>query len=351
MLLIYVNDIAVAVKAIFEVIWFKNVFKKMFKIKNLKKIEKILEIRITRDRQRRTLRMNQTHYLKKVIDRLHMRREDKHKSIDILMNEYVALRFARSDDERTNQLKYQHAIESLMYVAIHTRSNIAFSLRRLSQYLSDSTTYHWHALKSLIRYVRSIVDLDITYESSENIVLNEYFDFDYAADAIFRKSILEYVYMLVEDSIFWMSKKQKFVIISIIEVEYMTMSICAKKRLWISQVLRDLNLVKYIENDLNRVDIKKKLVHQSSFATQLVSMQLKRDNQSSLTLIKDAHVHERSKHIDVVYHNIRDLFKRKLIRVDFVLSQNMIADEFTKSLSKEIFKKFIEQLELRVSES
>ena len=114
----------------------------MFKIKNLKKIKKILEIRITRDRQRRTLRMNQTHYLKKVIDRLHMRREDKHKSIDILMNEYVALRSARSDDERTNQLKYQQAIESLMYVAIHTRSNIAFLLRRLSQYLSDSTTYH-----------------------------------------------------------------------------------------------------------------------------------------------------------------------------------------------------------------
>ena len=107
-------------------------------------------------------------------------------------------------------------------------------------------------------------------------------------------------------------------------------------------MLRDLNLVKYIENDLNRVDIKKKLVHQSSFATQLVSMQLKRNNQSSLTLIKDAHVHERSKHIDVVYHNIRDLFKRKLIRVDFVLSQDMIADELTKSLSREIFKRFIE---------
>ena len=231
MLLIYVNDIAVVVKAIFEVIWFKNAFKKMFKIKNLRKIEKILEIRITRDRQRRTLRMNQTHYLKKVIDRLHMRREDKHKSIDILMNEYVALRSARSDDERTNQLKYQQAIESLMYVAIHTRSNIAFSLRRLNQYLNDSTTYHWHVLKSLIRYVRSIIDLNITYESSESIILNEYFDFDYAIDAIFRKSILEYVYMFVEDSIFWMSKKQKFVTISIIEVEYMTMSICAKKRL------------------------------------------------------------------------------------------------------------------------
>ena len=45
------------------------------------------------------------------------------------------------------------------------------------------------------------------------------------------------------------------------------------------------------------------------------------------------------------------VFKRKLIRIDFVLNQNMIADELTKSLSREIFKRFIEQLELRVSKS
>ena len=79
----------------------------MFQIKNLKKMKKILEIRITRDRQRRTLRMNQTYYFKKIVDRLYIRRENKHKNIDILINEYVALRFARFNNERTNQLKYQ----------------------------------------------------------------------------------------------------------------------------------------------------------------------------------------------------------------------------------------------------
>ena len=89
-----------------------------------------------------------------------------------------------------------------MYVAIHTRLSIAFSLKRLNQYLNDWTIYHWYALKFLIRYVRSIVNLNITYESNESIVLNEYFDFDYAIDIVFRKLILEYVYMLVEDSIF-----------------------------------------------------------------------------------------------------------------------------------------------------
>ena len=105
-LLIYVNDIEIVVKTIFEIIWFKNVFKKMFKIKNLKKRKKILEIRITRHRQRRILRKNQSHYFKKIIDRLYIKREDKHKNIDIFINEYVALRFTRFDDERTNQLKY-----------------------------------------------------------------------------------------------------------------------------------------------------------------------------------------------------------------------------------------------------
>ncbi len=59
-------------------------------------------------------------------------RQDKHKAIDLSMNEYDALRSARLDDVRINQHEYQQAIKSLMYAAIHTRPDIAFALNRLS---------------------------------------------------------------------------------------------------------------------------------------------------------------------------------------------------------------------------
>jgi len=55
-------------------------------------------------------------------------RQDKHKTTDLSMNEYDALRSAEFKDVRINQHEYQQVIESLMYAAIHTRFDIAFAL-------------------------------------------------------------------------------------------------------------------------------------------------------------------------------------------------------------------------------
>ena len=68
-------------------------------------------------------------------------------------------------------------------------------------------------------------------------------------------------------------------------------------------------------------------------------------------LVKNAHIHEKSKHIDITYHHIQNLHKKNQISMNFVSSQNMIADELIKSLSQQNFKRFIEQLRLKSSES
>ncbi len=121
------------------------------------------------------------------------------------MNEYDTLRSAELKDVRINQHEYQQVIESLMYAAIHTHFNIAFTLNQLSQYLSDFAEHHEHALKKLMQYVRFIIDLDITYEVSESMKLVKYSDSDYVLNRLDHKLILIYIYMLDEESIFWMS--------------------------------------------------------------------------------------------------------------------------------------------------
>lgn len=339
-LLVYVDDINIAARSMKNINWFKNEFKKLFKVKNLKKIDKILDIKITRDRQNRTLRMNQSHYLADVLNRLHMSVE-KHAPTELSMNDYDSLRLAEPNDERISQKNYQHAIESIMYVAIHTRSDIAFAVERLNQYLSDLAKHHEQALKTLLRYLRFIIDKDIVYESSESHKLIEYSDFDYAADKLDRKSVLTYVYMLTDDSIFRMSRKQKFVVIFTIETEYMSLSTCAKKDMWLIQLLKDMNLIKYLNDDDERVNLVKNIKHQE------LLVQIKRDNQAANSLVKNAHIHERSKHIDVVYHHVRDLIKRNLILLNYISSANMMTDELIKSLTKDRFKRFVKQLELQ----
>ncbi len=345
MLLLYVDDIVIICKSLSNIKWFKHEFQCVFKVKNLREMKKILDIQITCNRKTRILRMNQTHYLHDVLERLNMK-QDKHKTTDLSMNEYDALHSAELEDVRINQHEYQQVIESLMYAAIHTRLDIIFALNRLSQYLSNSAKHHEHILKKLMWYVRFIIDLDIMYEVSESMKLVEYSDSDYISDRLDCKLILIYIYMLDEESVFWMSWKQKFVVTLIIETEYMTLSICIKKSLWISQVLKNMNLTKYLSISHSHVNILEKITHQFVSLTQL-----KEDNQAILMLIKNAHIHEWSKHIDIAYHYIRNLHKKNQISVNFVFSQDMIADELIKSLSRQNFKRFIEQLKLKSSES
>ena len=167
----------------------------MFKIKNLKEMKKILGIRITRDRKNRLLRMNQTHYLTEVLNELSMKAE-RHRITNILMNGYDFIRLFGSSDERINAKNYQHAVEKVMWAAVHTRPDIAFLTGRLSQFLSDSTKQHDEGLKHLLRYLRSIINLGLMLDGSGSLKVVEYSDSDYAADKSDRKCILKYVYML-----------------------------------------------------------------------------------------------------------------------------------------------------------
>jgi len=75
-------------------------------------------------------------------------------------------------------------------------------------------------------------------------------------------------------------------------------------------------------------------------------MQLIRDNQATLALIKDAYIYDKLKYIDVTHYYVRDFCKSNRIRTSFVQSANIIVDELTKLLSKNKFKIFIKQLEL-----
>ncbi len=189
------------------------------------------------------------------------------------MNEYDALRSAEFEDVRINQHEYQQVIESFMYAAIYTHLNITFAFNWLSQYLNDFAKHHEYALKKLMQYVHFIIDLNIMYKVSESMKLVEYSDSDYVLDRLDCKSILIYIYMLDEESVFWMSWKQKFIVTSIIKTEYMTLSICVKKNLWINQVLKNMNLTKYLSISHSCVDILEKITHQSVSLTQF-----KKDN-------------------------------------------------------------------------
>ena len=340
LILVYVDDILIGSKQINNINWFKKHFGEIYKIKDLGEVSKILGVQVIRNRKNRTITLDQSHYTRDLLSRHGMDKE-KANPISIPLNGYDLLKPAGPQDKRADQKEYQKIIGGLIYLAIITRPDIAFAIGRLSQYLSDPSEGHFKLLKSLMRYLRSTTDLGLEFNAEGMQQLVGYSDSDYAMDKTDRISILGNVFLIANCPVSWSSKKQKSVATSTMEAEYMAMCQAAKQSQWLAQLLRDMGYGKYIGCNQYQPTVKE----EQSFVIGS-PVKLFGDNQASLSLVRDAHTYERSKHIDVAYHYVRDLHRRNRINVEFIGTRDMVADGFTKPLPKPDFARFISQLGL-----
>jgi hypothetical protein len=131
---------------------------------------------------------------------------------------------------------YTQLIGSLMYLALRTRSDIAYAINRLAQFTSDQKPLHWIAVKRIFRYLKFTKHHKLTYggdnEDIKNTDLNFSCDADWANDATDRKSISGYVIVVAGGAVAWSSKKQQMVALSTAEAEYVAATHISKQVLW-----------------------------------------------------------------------------------------------------------------------
>ena len=187
--------------------------------------------------------------------------------------------------------------------------------------MKDPADLHIEAVKNLMRYIRSTITHRMKYSKGVNPTLSLHLDADWAGQLIDRKSTSGSAGMLYNRVITWSNKVQRSVATSSTESEYLAMSMTAKMSQWIAQVLRDIGYSSYIGDSQTRVDIRA-------------------DNQRAITLTKNPHLHDRSRHIDICYYHIRDLQEREKISITYIPTDEMITDGFTKPLQRIAFIKF-----------
>ena len=56
------------------------------------------------------------------------------------------------------------------------------------------------------------------------------------------------------------------------------------------------------------------------------------DHHSGIRLSKNTMFHDQSKHIDIQYHFLRDYVQRGTIRLEYIQTDEQVADIFTKAL-------------------
>jgi hypothetical protein len=70
------------------------------------------------------------------------------------------------------------------------------------------------------------------------------------------------------------------------------------------------------------------------------------DNQSCVKLSENPMFHDKSKHIEIKNHYIRDMVQRKAVYVQYLSTHEQVADVFTKPLARTKFEYFRERLGL-----
>ncbi|KAK3784573.1 hypothetical protein RRG08_003381 [Elysia crispata] len=200
-----------------------------------------------------------------------------------------------------------------------TRSDLCFVVTKLSQYLSMPSDRHMIVAKHALRYLKATIQQKLTFRKSvDNLSLSSFCDSDWG-NSEDQKSITGYCFTLSREGplISWKSKKQQSVALSSCEAEYMAISSATQEGKFLLALINDMNI------DLH--------VHDFT---------LNCDNQGAIALSKNPVHHQRSKHIDIRYHFVRDEISNGHMKVQYVPSKENLADVFTKPVSKVKMQKF-----------
>ena len=314
-MLVWVDDIIITASSETSMIEIKSLLKRRFKMTDLGQLHWFLGIQFNCENGE--IRMNQSHYLKKVLSKYGM---DNCKPKATPSEQKLNF----SDDlEIVDVIKYREMVGSLVYAMTCTRPDLCWIVTKLSQYLSKPTVNHHTAVKRVLRYVSATLDYELCFKCShESLKVFGFSDADWGSSED-RRSTTGYCFKVGSRIVSWKSKKQQTVALSSCEAEYMALSAATQEALFINQLISDM------DNDYK---------HENK-PTVLCS-----DNQGAIALAKNPVNHQRSKHIDIKYHFIRSQIGNGKIELVYVPSENNIADVFTKPLGKIKFQAFVKKL-------
>ena len=137
---------------------------------------------------------------------------------------------------------YASIMGSLIYTMVCTRPDIYFTVGMVSRYQSNPGPEHWTAVKHILKYLRRTKDYMLMYGGDELIPIG-YTDSDFISDKDLRKSTSGHVFTLGGGAMSWRSIKQKCIIDSTIEAEYVAACEAAKEAVWLKKFLMELGVV------------------------------------------------------------------------------------------------------------
>lgn len=207
-------------------------------------------------------------------------------------------------------IPYASAVGSLMYLMVCTRPDLAHCMSVISRFMANPGMQHWKAVKWVMRYIKGSLSYCLTYTKNLDCdkLLVGYVDADYATDVDKRRSLSGMVFTYLGNTVSWRSSLQSVVALSTTEAEYIAATEAIKEAIWLREITTEL------KEDSSIVEVNC-------------------DSQSAVYLSKNQTYHERTKHIDIRYHFLRDVLSGGQFKLVKISTHDNAADCFIKALS------------------
>ena len=290
----------------------KSDLKSQWEITDMGEPSKIVGIEITRESEK--ISISQKVYIESILSREGLIRAN---AVATPLDANVPIGPNPDGNEGNRSNSYARLLGELQFIANATRPDITYALNKLASYTANPSMIHVTALKRVLRYLSGTRNYGITYNADPKNNKEIFYGF---ADAAYKnaddlKSTTGYVFIAADGAITWRSKKQSITALSSTEAEYVALSEAAREACWLRTLHNELAFPP------NKATI------------------IKGDNEGALALARDPQFHNRSKHIEVRWHYVRDQVHLKNIYLDSCRDPDQTADVLTKALPRAKHKK------------
>jgi hypothetical protein len=287
-----------------------------------------LGMTITRDRQKKSITIDQIGYIKRILDRFEM--TDSRKRITPMEIGYKP-HAIQANEEPFESGMYRKAIGSILYAALGTRPDITYAITTLGRYAAQPSTLHWEAIKHLLRYLRGTAEYKLTiYESNSariSIRRNHdsiicFADADLGGEVDSSKSTSGILIYVLGILVIWKSKKQTIVAQSTMEAEMIATAYGKVQIDW----LRDLT---------------------SEMSLEIGTRKILNDGLNCVTTLNSGNFQSDSRHLRLRYHSIHEAIAKSQIEILHVPGTEMLADALTKALGGVKLGEFVQEVGLQ----
>ncbi|GJX13963.1 zinc finger, CCHC-type containing protein [Tanacetum coccineum] len=258
-----------------------------FSIKDIGEADVILGIRIKHESN--GVAIYQSHYIEKVLKKFNY-----FDCTPVSTPMDTSEKLMPNNGQAVSQLEYSRVIGCLMYAMTCTNPDIAFAVGKLSRYTS-------------------------------NPVLEGYTDASWISNTEDNSSIGGWVFLLGGGAISWASKKQTCITGSIMESEFVALVAAGKEAEWLKNLLLEIPL----------------------WVKSMTPISIRCDGAATLVKAYSQIYNGKSRHSGVRHNMIRELITNGVVSIEFVRSQQNLADHLTKGLASDFVIKSDEGMGLK----